>query len=58
MATIIPTIDKFIYWFNQYKSKKCTKEYARQQVCFHQTQWYYLCRDYENGEDISKYFRR
>ena len=56
--TVIPTFENFLYWYNKYKAKECTKDYARQMVCFHKTMWYKLCRDYENGEDISKYFRR
>lgn len=53
-----PTFETFILWYNRYKNKECTKNYARQMVGFHQTMWYQLCRDYERGEDISKYFRR
>ena len=56
MGTIRPTFEKFIHWYNKYKNKECTKDYARQMVCFHQTTWYKLCRDYENGEDVSRYF--
>ena len=56
MNVIHPTFENFIYWYRKYKNKECTKNYARQMVGFHQTQWYYLCRDYDNGWDISKYF--
>lgn len=56
MATVTPTIETFVYWYNKYKAKECSKDYARQKVGFHYTKWYHLCRDYENGHDISKYF--
>ena len=56
MATVIPTVENFLYWYNKWKSNECSKSYARQMVGFHYTKWYYLCRDYENGNDISKYF--
>lgn len=58
MATVVPTFENFLYWYNKFKAKECTKKYARQMVGFHYTTWYYLCRDYESGADISKYFRR
>lgn len=51
-----PTFDNFVYWYKKYKAKECTKDHARQMVGFHYTRWYYLCRDYDNGEDVSKYF--
>lgn len=57
MGVVVPTFNNFIYWYNEFKSHRCTKDYARQQVCFAQTTWYRLCRDYERGEDISKYFK-
>ena len=56
MATITPTVDNFLYWYNKWINKECTKDYARQMVGFHKTRWYYLCCDYKNGNDISKYF--
>lgn len=58
MGIIQPALANFIHWYNKYKNKECTKEYARQMVCFKHTTWYKLCRDYENGVDISKYFSR
>jgi hypothetical protein len=58
MGVVHPTFESFIYWFKEFKSHRCTKDYARQMVGFHQTKWYKLCRDYERGEDISKYFDR
>ena len=57
MGVVRPTFENFIYWYKAFKSHRCTKDYARQQVCFHKTTWYYLCRDYERGEDVSKYFK-
>ena len=57
MGVIHPTFNNFTYWYNEFKSGRCTKDYARQQVCFAKTTWYYLCRDYERGEDVSKYFK-
>lgn len=57
MAVVYPTFDSFINWYRKYKRGECTKNYARQMVGFHQTTWYRLCRDYENGLDISKYFK-
>lgn len=56
MGVIHPTFENFVYWYNKYKNKECTKEYARQMTCFKYATWYKLCRDYENGADISKYF--
>lgn len=56
MGVIRPTYENFIHWYNKYKNKECTKEYARQMVCFKYATWYKLCRDYENGVDVSKYF--
>ena len=56
MGVINPTFENFIYWYKEFKSKRCTYEYARQKVCFKKTTWYRLCRDYTNGEDVSKYF--
>jgi hypothetical protein len=56
MGVIRPTFNNFIYWYRKFKNGECTKDYARQQVCFAKTTWYYLCRDYERGEDVSKYF--
>lgn len=58
MATVYPTMEKFLYWYNKWKNKECSKDYARQMVPFKQTQWYYVCKDYEEGNDISKYFTR
>ncbi len=57
MGVVVPTFNNFIYWYRKYKAKECTKDYARQQVCFAKTTWYRLCRDYERCEDISKYFK-
>lgn len=56
MGVIHPTFENFIYWYRKFKNGECTKEYARQKVCFKEKKWYYLCRDYERGEDVSKYF--
>ena len=56
MATVIPTLENFLYWYNKWKTNECSKSHARQMVGFHYTKWYYLCRDYEIGNDISKYF--
>ena len=56
MATVVPTIENFLLWYNKYKTNQCSKDYARQMVGFHTTRWYYLCRDYEKGEDITRYF--
>ena len=58
MGVIRPTFENFVYWYSKYKLKECTKEYARQKVCFAKTTWYYLCRDFERGVDISKYFNK
>ena len=58
MGVIHPTFENFIYWYKEFKSHHCTYEYARQKVCFKKTTWYRLCRDYERGEDISKYFNK
>lgn len=55
--TVVPTFEKFVYWYNQFKSKKCTKQDARREVGFKHTTWHYLCHDYENGADVSKYFK-
>lgn len=52
------TFSNFLYWYGKLKNKECTVDYARQMVGFHQTTWYRLRRDYENGEDISKYFSK
>lgn len=57
MGVIRPSFNNFVHWYNAFKSKRCTKDYARQQVCFAKTTWYKLCRDYERGVDVSKYFR-
>ena len=57
MGVIRPTFNNFVYWYNEFKEHRCTKDYARQKVCFAKTTWYYLCRDYERGEDVSKYFK-
>lgn len=51
-----PTFESFICWYRRWKSGEYSKEYARQQVGFKKTRWYYLCRDYENGVDVSNYF--
>ena len=56
MRVVHPTFENFVYWYSKYKLKECTKEYARQKVCFKEKTWYYLCRDFECGKDISKYF--
>lgn len=56
MATVVPTFENFLHWYNKYRNKECTKDFARQMVGIHRTKWYYLCRDYENGIDVSKYF--
>ena len=56
MGAINPTFNDFIFWYKKFKSGECTKNYARQMACFKEKKWYYLCRDYERGEDISKYF--
>lgn len=58
MANAIPTMEKFLYWYNKWKRKECSKEYARQNVPFKQYKWILICKDYEAGNDISKYFRR
>ena len=50
------TFNNFIFWYRKFKAKECTKDYARQMVGFHKTTWYKLCRDYDNGKDISRYF--
>jgi len=50
------TFEEFLFWYKEYKAKKCTKDFARQMVGFHKTTWYKLCRDYDNGKDVSKYF--
>ena len=50
------TFEEFLYWYRKYKAKECTKDYARQMVGFHMTKWYHLCRDYDDGKDVSKYF--
>ena len=57
MGVIHPTFENFVYWYNEFQSKRCTYEYARQKVFFKKTTWYRLCHDYERGEDISKYFK-
>lgn len=57
MGVVIPTFESFIYWYKEFKSKRCTKNYARQMAGFKEKKWYYLCRDYERGEDVSKYFK-
>lgn len=56
MGTVYPTIEKFLYWYGKWKKKECTKDYARQMVPFKEWKWYRLCKDYEAGKDISKYF--
>lgn len=56
MATAKPTINDFLFWYSKYQNGECTKEYARQKVCFKQWKWRLLCKDYENGADIKKYF--
>ena len=57
MGIVVPTFESFMYWYNQYKAKKCTREYARHMVGFKRTKWHYLCHDYANGVDVSKYFK-
>lgn len=57
MGVIHPTFENFVYWYKKFKSKECTCEYARQKVCFKKTTWHRLCRDFERGEDVSKYFK-
>lgn len=58
MGAVIPTYENFVYWYNQYKSKKCTYKHARQMVGFKHTTWYCICRDYTDGLDVTKYFKR
>lgn len=58
MSTVRPTVCDFVEWYDRFKMKECTKDFARQMVGFNKTAWYKLCRDYENGEDISKYFSK
>ena len=58
MGIVIPTFENFVYWYNQYKAKKCTYENARREVGFKRTTWLHLCRDYSNGADVTKYFKR
>jgi hypothetical protein len=57
MGVINPTFENFLHWYKKFKARECTYEHARQMVCFKKTKWYYLCRDYERGEDVSKYFK-
>ena len=57
MGVITPTFNSFIHWYNEFKSRRCTKNHARQMAGFKEKTWYYLCRDYERGEDVSKYFK-
>lgn len=57
MGVINPTFESFIYWYRKFKNGECTKKYARQMAGFKEKKWYYLCRDYERGEDVSKYFK-
>ena len=58
MGVVHPTFENFVHWYNKFKNKECTKDYARQKVCFCKTTWYKLCRDYESGADVSHYFSR
>lgn len=58
MGTVQRTFNTFIYRYEKFKAKECTKDYARQMVGFHKTAWYKLCRDYDNGKDVSRYFSK
>lgn len=58
MGVVIPTYEKFVYWYNQYKTKECTYDFARRMVGFKRTTWHRLCSDYSDGLDVSKYFAR
>ena len=57
MGIVIPTLENFLFWYHKAEAGECTKNYARQMVGLHQTKWWRLCRDYKDGEDISKYFK-
>ena len=50
------TIEQFLYWYGKAERKECTKDHARQMLCMKYNKWWRLCRDFKNGEDISKYF--
>jgi len=56
MGNFDPTYENFLLWYRKFETGECTGNYARQMVGLHQTKWWRLCRDYKNGEDISKYF--
>ena len=58
MGVIRPTFESFICRYRKFKNRECTKNHARQMAGFKEKKWYYLCRDYERGEDVSKYFKQ
>lgn len=57
MGNFNPTLENFLFWYRKFEAKECTNDYARQMVGLHKTKWWRLCRDYKDGEDISKYFK-
>jgi len=56
MGNVIPTYSNFVFWYKQAESRQCSHNFARQMAGIHSTKWWRLCRQYRNGEDISKYF--